>query len=48
MPENTLYPPATKELSEKRASLAPEATEAFRNFSRAVFKEGALSEKQNS
>lgn len=45
MPENTLYPPATKELSEKKASLAPEATEAFRNFSRAVFKEGALSEK---
>lgn len=45
MAENTLYPPATRELSEKRASLAPEATEAFRNFSRTVFKEGALSEK---
>ena len=25
-----LYPPATSEMSEKRASLAPETTEAFR------------------
>lgn len=32
-------------MSEKRASLAPEAAEAFRNFNKAVFKEGALSEK---
>jgi hypothetical protein len=42
-----LYPKATKEISEKRAALAPEITEAFHNFSKAVFKEGALSEKQN-
>lgn len=45
MAENTLYPLATRALSEKRASLAPKAAEAFRNFNEAVFKEGALSEK---
>lgn len=45
MAENPLYPPATRAISEKRASLAPEAVEAFRNFNKAVFKEGALSEK---
>ena len=45
MKSNQLYPEATKEISEKRTSLAPEITEAFRNFSKAVFKEGALPEK---
>lgn len=45
MNEKSLFPPATKALSDKRASLAPEITEAFRNFSRTVFKEGALPEK---
>ncbi len=45
MEHNHLYPEATRELSEKRAALAPEITESFRNFSRTVFKEGALSEK---
>ena len=40
-----LYPKATRELSDKRAALAPEITDAFRNFNNAVFKEGALSEK---
>ncbi len=43
-PEN-FYPAATREMSEKRASLAPEITEAFRNFNKAVFKDGALPEK---
>jgi AhpD family alkylhydroperoxidase len=41
----TLYPPATPEMSRKRAALAPEITEAFRAFSRQVFAEGALDEK---
>ena len=40
-----LYPPATSHMSQKRADLAPEITEAFRNFSREVFKAGALDEK---
>ena len=43
--ENGLYPPATPEMSKRRASLAPEITESFRSFSRTVFKEGALDEK---
>lgn len=41
----SLFPPATPHMSAKRAELAPEITEAFRNFSKAVFKEGALDEK---
>lgn len=45
MSQETLYPLASREMSEKRASLAPEITEAFRNFSKTVFKEGALPEK---
>lgn len=45
MINHQLYPQVTKETSEKRTALAPEITEAFRNFSRAVFKEGALPEK---
>lgn len=40
-----LYPPATPEMSKKRAELAPEITEAFRNFNRTVFKENHLDEK---
>ncbi|HEX6849535.1 MAG TPA: carboxymuconolactone decarboxylase family protein [Chitinophagaceae bacterium] len=40
-----LYPEATKEISEKRSALTPELTEAFRGFSKSVFKEGALNEK---
>ena len=42
---NDLFPPATPAMSKKRASLAPETTEAFRNFSKQVFAEGALDEK---
>ena len=45
MESNQLYPETTKEISEKRTALAPEIAEAFRNFSKAVFKEGALPEK---
>ena len=45
MKSKHLYPETTREISEKRTTLAPGITEAFRNFSKAVFKEGALSEK---
>lgn len=37
-----LYPPATREMSEQRASLAPAPAAAFRAFSQAVFADGAL------
>lgn len=36
------FPGATAALVDKRKSLAPEAEEAFRAFSKAVFAEGAL------
>jgi AhpD family alkylhydroperoxidase len=45
MKDYQLYPEATKEISEKRVALAPDIAEAFRNFSKSVFKEGALPEK---
>ena len=41
----SLYPAATRELSSKRASLAPETHDAFVAFSRQVFADGALPEK---
>jgi AhpD family alkylhydroperoxidase len=45
MKSEQLYSKATRENAEKRAALAPEIMEAWRNFSRTVFKEGALPEK---
>lgn len=45
MKSNQLYPETTKEIYEKRVDLAPEMSEAFHNFGKAVFKKGALSEK---
>ena len=45
MEHDHFFPQPSREINEKRASLAPEAMEAWRNFSRAVFKEGALPEK---
>ena len=45
MKSDQLYPETTKEIYEKRVALAPEMSEAFHNFGKAVFKEGALSEK---
>ena len=39
------YPKPTKALADKRRALAPEAEEAFRNFGKAVFQDGALSGK---
>lgn len=45
MKENDLFPEATRELSKAKVELAPEIMAAWRNFSRTVFKEGALPEK---
>jgi AhpD family alkylhydroperoxidase len=40
-----MYPAATPELAARRKELAPAINDAFENFGRAVFAEGALSEK---
>lgn len=40
-----MYPVATREIALRRKQLAPEINEAFENFSRAVFADGALPEK---
>ncbi len=45
MNNNEMYPAATNENAKKKADLAPTQIDAWRNFSRAVFKEGALDEK---
>ena len=44
MPD-TLFPQSTKQLAQKRRALAPEMEAAFEQFSRAVFKDGALPAK---
>lgn len=43
--EKGMYPKASRENAEKKAALAPKQIEAWRNFSRTVFKEGVLDEK---
>jgi AhpD family alkylhydroperoxidase len=40
-----LHPAATPELAARRAELAPEINDAFAEFSRQVFADGALPEK---
>ena len=40
-----MYPKPTKEAAATRRKLAPEIDEAFQQFGRAVFKDGALSRK---
>jgi AhpD family alkylhydroperoxidase len=40
-----MYPAATPELAARRKELAPAINDAFENFGRAVFAEGALPEK---
>src|SRR3546814_6831454 len=42
---HSLYPEPTKALADKRHSLAPEIDAAFRQFSQAVFQDGALPRK---
>ncbi len=43
--EHPVFPQATVEDAKMRADLAPDIIDAWRNFSRTVFKEGALPEK---
>jgi AhpD family alkylhydroperoxidase len=38
----SMYPQATRALAEKRRDLAPEIEAAFREFSQATFRDGAL------
>jgi len=46
MPESqSVYPVATPEIGKRRRELAPGIHDAFEQFSRAVFSEGALPEK---
>lgn len=40
-----MYPAATRELAARRKELAPEINDAFEQFSRVVFADGALPEK---
>jgi alkylhydroperoxidase/carboxymuconolactone decarboxylase family protein len=42
---DTVYPKASRELAERRKQLAPEIHDAFLDFSRKVFADGALDEK---
>jgi len=42
---DALFPEATREMSNRRAALAPDTTEAFRDFSSAVFEDRALPRK---
>lgn len=42
---DSLYPPSSPEIAEKRRALAPETEKAFQAFSEQVFADGALSAK---
>jgi AhpD family alkylhydroperoxidase len=42
---DAMYPPSSRELAEKRRTLAPETEKAFQAFSRQVFADGALPAK---
>lgn len=42
MEDKNLYPAGTKALADERTALAPEIMESWNNFSKTVFKEGAL------
>jgi AhpD family alkylhydroperoxidase len=43
--QQPLYPAPSRDLAERRKSLAPKTAEAFKAFSQSVFAEGALSAK---
>lgn len=45
MKESNMYPQPSREILQKRTSLAPDSMKAWQNFSNTVFAEGALSEK---
>ena len=42
---DSLYPPSSRDLSEKRRALAPDTEKAFQAFSQQVFADGALPAK---
>jgi len=42
---DSLFPPSSRELSEKRRALAPDTEKAFQAFSQQVFVDGALPAK---
>ncbi|MBR9915575.1 MAG: carboxymuconolactone decarboxylase family protein [Algicola sp.] len=43
--KSDIYPLYTRQMTKAKEALTPEAMEAWRHFSRTVFKEGALPEK---
>ena len=43
--EENMFPETTQDLANKKGALAPENLEAWKNFSKTVFKKGALSEE---
>lgn len=43
--DSPLFPQSTSKLARQRAELAPDANEAFKAFSKAVFSDGALPKK---
>ncbi|HLS29949.1 MAG TPA: carboxymuconolactone decarboxylase family protein [Flavobacteriaceae bacterium] len=43
--QKKMYPTQTPEMAKRKADLAPKQIEAWRNFSKTVFKEGALDVK---
>ena len=45
MENSQLYPHTTRDIAEQKAALTPESMEAWRNFSKSVFKAGALPER---
>lgn len=45
MDQKHIFPQATKELADKRKELAPDIMDAWNNFSKTVFSDGALPEK---
>ena len=45
MDEKNMYPGVSREIVNKRTALAPEIMDAWTNFNKTVFKEGALPEK---
>lgn len=45
MKSEQLYPESTRAIIQGKAALAPEIVDAWRNFSKVVFMEGALDEK---
>ena len=45
MSNSTLFPETTLQINQERATLSPENIDAWRNFSKTVYKEGKLSEQ---